>query len=934
VNDPLLVTKTYLPRPRTALIPRPALFARLDAGLTGRLILVSAPAGFGKTTLLSSWIEDCRLKIADCQSDIHQSTILNQQSQIANPQFCWLTLDRSDNDPTRFWSYTIAALQTVEPGLAEDIRAALLAPSPPPLPALVSSLINAVSALGRPLILALDDYHLIQSEAIHASMNDLLDHLPPNWRVILNTREDPPLALARRRARGELAEIRAADLRFSAAETAELLNACLGLNLAAADVAALYHRTEGWAVGLHLAALSMQNRTALERQAFVKTFEGDDQFIFDYLMDEVFLHLPAEQHAFLLRTSPLERMCAALCQAVTGFEDCAERLADLERINLFIQPLDNRRHWYRYHPLFADLLRKRLHETESAETIQSLRLKAIAWCEQEDLLSEAVEYAFTTQDPEIAAGLLDRRVLEAFFRSEIHLVYQWLKALPEAVLQRYPLLCAVYADAIALVYHTPEAYAQAEGWLENAESGLEGLPQSAKKEETQAFLANFRAYLARFRGAPPAEVSRLALQALEQLPAGVMRFRSALHYLLGIACLDGAEYDRAAQAFSSAQRLGEETGDWFNALAAVDRLAYIAAERGELLQAEGLCRNELDALAKSREPAGSLPPIAGTLHIMLGTLLLEKDDQPGAEASIRRGLELLRLTTLPDRMASGHYYLARIRCAQLDIRGVQEEIHQVEAAWRMVTTPVETLKARIWLGMAAGDPAAAAAVERWAAERRLNLGVSGRREMEQLVLARWLVTRPFSLAVREHPDRAIVGEFLRRQLEEAESQGLLSWALEVLLLQALLHQAEDHPSQAQDALQRALHLAAPRGFVRTFLDFGPPLARLLGAAAHQGENKNFADRLAAAFKKSDPSAAVGNLPGGEHPGELVEPLSARELDVLRLLAEGLSNREIGDRLYLSPNTVRIHASNIYSKLGVSSRTQAVAKARALGLFPK
>jgi LuxR family maltose regulon positive regulatory protein len=910
MRAPLLVTKTYLPHPPARLVPRPVLFARLQAGLASSLTLVSAPAGFGKTTLLSAWLD-------------HLS---RQEAGLAGWDVAWLSLDAHDNDPIQFWSYVIAALQTAAPGLAETARAAALGPSPPPLAALTSALINAVSAVDRRLVLTLDDYHAIRSETVHASLNELLDRLPSNLRVIVATREDPPLALARRRARGELAEIRAGDLRFSAGETAELLNGCLALDLPPGAVAALHQRTEGWPVGLRLAALSLQERRPPEREAFVQSFTGDDRFIFDYLMDEVFHHLPPRQQTFLLRTCLLERLCDPLCRAVTGLEDSPALLQALERANLFVQPLDNRRQWYRYHPLFADLLQQRLMETESAETVAALREKASAWHEQAGLLPEAVAYALALPDPEYAAALLERRVLDSFYRSEISLVYRWLSALPETTLRRHPLLGAVYANTLALIFGTPEALARAARWLDRAEADLEMQPVYAGQAEARGFMAKFRAYLARMRGEPPREVIRLASLALEQLPGDMVRFRGALAFLLGRVYADLGDESEAVRAFTDARRHGEASGDWFNALAAVNMLASFASQRGALREAVRLCREALAALAQQPDLARHPPPVAGAVSVSLGSLLVETNALEEAGQHLQNGLALLELTTFPESQAAGWVALARLRCSRDDGPGALVALGQAEPYWAQKPELLAAWKARIWLALAGRDPSSAAAADGWASTRRLPEGLAEPAGLEEITLARWLVLRGAARAAQGHPSRPGLAAFLAGQLDAARRCGRAALALEVLILQALAFQLDRRMDSALASLSQALALAEPEGYVRLFLEPGPAIAPLLRLAAGRGPARAYVACLLEALAvegEGAPPAPAQSLP---------EALSARELEVLRLLAEGLSNRQIAARLHLSANTVRIHASRIYAKLGTGSRAQAAARARALGLL--
>lgn len=902
---PLLVTKTYRPLPHAQALPRHNLCAWLDAALENKLTLLCAPAGFGKTTLLSAWLDRLR-----------------------DRQIAWLTLEASDNDPYRFWAYVLAALQQPQPGLLEDVLAALQSPAPPPLPVVVSSLINAVATRSTPLLLVLDDYHVIRNEAIHGGLNDLLDHLPAHGRVVLTTREDPPLALARRRARGELAELRAANLRFDLDETAALLNAGLSLGLSPDDLSAIYRRTEGWAAGLHLAALSLQSRAPAERQAFVRSFSGNDQFIFDYLMDEVFRGLPQEQQDFMLLSSPLERLSVPLCQAVTGLPDSAEHLQALERANLFVQPMDNQREWYRFHPLFADLLRKRLAESRELPGMASLQQAASRWHESSGQIPEAVQYAAAAGDDETTAQLLERHVLDTFYRSEIYQVHEWLKVLPEAVLRRHPLLAAMYGNTLALLTHSAEAYAQAESWLVVAEARLAAeRPDPALASETEAYIAKFRAYLAGFRGAPPEELIRLAEAAMQRLPAGTARFRSALSYLKGRGHYDLGQNQTAEQAFADAWRYGLACADWFNASAAAQMSATLAVDQGQLEKAEAQCRSALEALRQAAGEGRSLPPMAGILYITLGNLHYEWNALEDADRLVGQGQELLGLTNLPDTKRWAAIYHARIHAGRGDVPAALASLQQAGSVLPQPDPANYAHDASTWLMLAWRDPRCAQAIDAWAAGHSLRLDPPRHPDIPQLTLARWLVTR----AAAQPPE---LMNFLEGQARAAEERERPAWLIEALVLQALAHQVRGRILRALDMLQRALEIAATHGYTRTLLDFGRDLLPLLRLALEREAVQAIARRLLAAFEaglpptpERPPESPARSTPGA---AAISEPLSARENDVLRLLAEGLTNRQVAARLHLSPNTVRIHASSLYAKLGVGSRSAAVARARQLG----
>lgn len=903
---PLLQTKLYIPPVRSELVSRPRLIERLNTDLHHKLTLVSAPAGFGKTTLLSEWVQ--------------------QRKQPAT----WLSLEPGDDDANRFWRYVIAALQTVDATIGETAQALLESSQHPPLDTLVTTLVNDITTLSSSLTLVLDDYHVIRTDSIHASLNFLLDHIPSQLHLVIATREDPPLALARRRGRRELTEIRAADLRFTAEEVGEFLNTMFCLNLSGQDIAALEDRTEGWAVGIQMAALSLQKQAPSDRHDFVATFAGDDRYIVDYLMEEVFQRQPPHVQTFLLQTSILERLCSSLCNSVTGRDDSQSILDDLEQANLFIVPLDNRRHWHRYHHLFADLLRQRLGQSKIMQDITSLYLQASRWCEREGFIAKAVSYALAMPDPEYAVALIERHVLDLFYRSETVLVYNWLKALSEELVRTRPLLCAVYANSIVINSFSQDDVELAERWLRDAEKALVAqphnghtldIPDQTTRDEVAGFIATFRAYLARFRGDDPQTVIDLSLRALDCLPRDSLRFRSALAFNMGVAYYALDDANAAVHAFKKAKQIGEASDDLFNTFAAVCFQAEILRQRGQLHKAATICRETLRSINESTGPKEQPVPFVGTVYITLGRILLEWNDLEKASRALIKGLELTKLTAAVDFQMLGYVALARLKQAQGDVKGALNLLEQAEQVWPSAAAYVTAHRARLWLTQAEDDPRYLTTAIQWAEERQLELGSGDQYSTEQLALACLLIAQR---RMREKPDLQPLFQFLSRQLTAAQDKDRTNWMIEVLILQALAIQVQGDIPQAIAALEHALDLAWPGGYVRTFVDQGPAMTKLLRHAASRGIAPEYATRLL---------VASGDMAKDEgRKSSLLEPLSKRELEVLQLIAEGLSNKQVAQKLFLSPNTVRIHASNIYGKLSVHNRTQAVACARNLGLL--
>ncbi len=970
IKTPLVMTKFAIPPLRPMVVARPQLLARMNGGLQGKLTLVSAPAGFGKTTLLGEWLSTLTPAPPGPRGGAGAGSPRGRGE--IGVRAAWLSLDQDDDDPTRFWRYVIAALQTMDSALGQAAQTALQSPQPPALETLVTALINDVVSLSGPLILVLDDYHLIRSDAIHASLNFLLDHMPPPLHLVITTREDPPLALSLRRGRRESVEIRAADLRFTGAEADEFLNAVAGLGLSAEDIAALENRTEGWIVGLHMAALSLRERDPADKHDFVTAFAGDDRYIVDYLVEEVFRRQPPHIQGFLLRTSILERLCSSLCDAVLGAEGSSplnsqDILEHLERSNLFIVPLDDRRHWYRYHHLFADLLRRRLYQSPSfappaSGGVTGLRRRASEWLEREGLIVEAIAQAVAASDPDYAADLIERYVLDAFYRSETVLVCQWVQALPERLVHARPLLDAVYTNARVLAsslsldaaerrLRDAEQVLAAQAGERAAERGLpSGKPSSAQppfgivtaspgdtpgqpgRALVAGFIATFHAYLARFRGDPPQTVIDLSLQALASLPADELRFRSALACNLGLAYWSLGDGEAAGRAFVTARQIGEQSNDLFNATAAVCFQARMAHQRGRLREAAAICREALSGFGE-KHPI----PYAGTIYVTLGTILLEWNELGEAERVLGEALELVKLTAAVEQ-AQCHMELARLSQARSDWTGALARLDQAERLWPVGAPLIAALRIRLRLAHLDLD----------AVPGQPMPGEGDPYSPEQLALVRVHIACRRASATAA-ADLQPIFQFLDRQRHLAEASGWTGRVIEILILQALARQAEGDLPQAVACLERALTLAEPEGYVRIFVDEGEPMRVLLrGLEIGDWRLKAYVHRLLASFegppsppaRAAQPGRATSNLqPPTSNLQPLisnlqplpVEPLSLRELEVLRLVAAGASNPEIARQLVVTVNTVKKHVTNIFGKLGATSRTQAVARARQLGL---
>ena len=924
---PLLKTKLYTPSLRPEIVSRPRLIERLNAGLHHRLTLVSAPAGFGKTTLLSEWAAQCQRTVA------------------------WVSLDGSDNDPAHFWAYVVAALHTVHIDVDDIGQAMFQSPRLPPVESMLTSLINQLAASPLPFALVLDDYHTIDAQPVHEGVTFLLDHLPPQVHLVVAGRSDPPLRLSRLRGRGQLAELRTADLRFTFEEAATFLNQVMGLGLSAEDVAALETRTEGWIVGLQMAALSMQGRDAGRVAGFIAALTGSHRYILDYLTDEVLLQQPASVQSFLLRTAILDRLSGSLCDAVTGQDSGQEMLKQLDAANLFIVPLDDERRWYRYHRLFADLLRKRLRRTQP-DLLPTLHRQASEWYEQNGLIAEAVSHALAAGDVDRVARLVEGRALDMIFLGELTTLVGLLDALPDEVVSSRPWLCIAHAWVLVFAGLLDAV----ELWLKSAETTLatfddarraEGpvlRPQSlglrtrgtAEGRHIAGHIAAIRAYVAALRGdmSCAAELTR---EALEQLPEEDLAARGLSVGLLGSVLRWSGDLVAAAQALARAIALAQAAGDGHTAAEALCSLAAVQLAQGQLHKTVATCRDALLLADEHVKRGGRRLPIAASGYNLMSQVLREWNDLDGALRHAREGIELCEEWGWPEGLALGCQRLARALQAIGDADGAHEAIQKARQAASGLSPWFGALMAahQAWLWLAQGDLAAAS---RWLASRESESSVgkelSFRDVSEYVVLARVLIAQG-------RLDEAL--GLLARLLEMAEVAGAILVAIEILALQAMAWQARGEVDQALTALQRALTLAEPEGYVRTFIDEGAPMGELLQQVKAQGIAASYADKLLTELERetkderrmTEPPLSSSVLrpssPVLSEAEGLVEPLSERELDVLRLLAAGLSNREIAQQLYLSVNTVKTHIRSIYGKLGVHSRMQAVNRARELGL---
>jgi LuxR family transcriptional regulator, maltose regulon positive regulatory protein len=900
-RDVLLATKLHVPRPHPGFVARQRLLEQLDDGMARELVLVCTPAGFGKTALLADWARRSRRPVA------------------------WLSLDDGDNDPTRFWRHVAAALDRLRPGVAERVATLLGPPPPRSFEGLVTALVNELASVDDEVVLVLDDCHLVQAAAVHQPLESLLEHLPGSLRLVVASRADPPLPLARLRARGQLAELRAADLRFTRQEAAALLRTAVGPELPEAAVAALEDRTEGWAAGLQLAALSLRGHA--DPAGFVATFSGSHRYILDYLTQEVLARQPEQLREFLLESSVLERLSGPLSQAVTGRADSQQLLEAIERANLFLVPLDEVRGWWRYHHLFADLLRARLQETRP-ERLPALHHNAAAWCQQHGLADDAVRHALAAGEVDWAARLVEEHLQARFQRSEGVTVNRWLGALPaELVNSRPPLLVAraVWAIVGGRVEEV-EPLLQA---AERTSATLAGKPPEPSTARTPSGLGNvpamiplLRAELARERGDAERTIqfARQGL-ALADEDDRYLRYLGRWHLAVG-TLLQGRVGDAEAALAELAADPWAAEGDRYFAVRARYTLAQGRRAQGRLGAALRSCQQALELAAQPGRPP---PPAAGVAHVGLAEVLYEQGELDAADQHAAEGVELCRQLAYPLPLVAGLAILAWIRHAQGDATGAlaaigEAERVQVSPAVVTLFNPVPVLGAR--LALANGDVAEAA---HWIEQRGLapDDQPSYPREGESLVLARVLLAQ-------QQPDRAL--RLLERLHTLAVAQGRTGSVIEVRALQALALDAASDQAGALAALAEALTLAAPEGYLRVFVDEGAPMARLFGTLATSSATGKAvgATHVPAAYLRRLLDAV--DQAGVAVPPGLVVPLSSRELQVLALLGAGTPNQTIAEELVISLHTVKRHVTHIFDKLGAANRTEAVNRARELGLL--
>lgn len=920
MSTPILKTKLYRPPLRDTFLSRSQLIDQVEEGFRGKFTLISAPAGYGKSTLLSEWAHQTRVPVA------------------------WLSLDDGDNLRARFWAYLRSALHTIpsaqKAGVGDILLDSLQAPTPPPAEEIFISLINELIDLPERIAIVLDDMQMVTESLIHDDLIFLLDHLPEGQsglHIIVASRMDPPWPLARYRVQGVLKELREDDLRFSTDEVEIFLNQCMQLRLTPQAVSVLGERTEGWIAGLQMAAISLGRRQQALGETgisdFIDGFTGSHQFVIDYLVEEVLNQQSPEIQSFLLHTSVLGRMNASLCNAVTDSDHSQEMLRQLDKANLFLVPLDQHRLWYRYHHLFADLLYRRLLASE-ADLVLVLHQRASRWLEREDLLDEAIHHTLAAADFDRAASLIEKHGMQLIVRGELVTLMSWLESLPEEHITRRPWLCIFHAWAryyIGPREKVSERLMDAERMIEAIDSKIDSIgddishPSPEEVRHIRGHIAALRAYLDLQRG-ELAQVSGEANQALELLPAGdYARATSAI--ALAETFRASGDLDGWYRAYDEARIIALECGNLPMAVSAATYMADQLTKQGKLHQAFEAYR---DALRLAVGPDGNQIPAAGLPYVKLGDLLREWNDFTTAREYLTLGIKLCQQWGHSDSLVLGYVALTRLQLSENDVDIAPETFRKAEQLVRQTAIDpwtvslADSCRLRIWL--AEGN---LTAVSNWVETAGLTIAdqLNFYRDLEHINLAYGLVALGSLDPHGSELSDAL--QLLDRLLKKAAVAGWVGKSIFIMILQALALHASGQDNQALPILEKALELAIPGGYARIFIDEGKPMAQILYKTVSLGNAADYVGGLLAEFGDLTPGHSAGR---SKQTAGLIEPLTRREIEVLVLIAEGLTNHQIGEQLSISLGTVKRHTANINGKLGAHNRTQAVAKARDLGIL--
>ncbi len=884
----LLKTKLFIPPAHPSLVPRSRLVDAIEFGVRNghRFTLVAAPAGFGKTTAVSTWASACNRHVA------------------------WLSLDEGDNEETLFWAYVIAAIQSAVPEFGDDLLVSLTTAPPVPVQGILAELINEMASLQEPFTLVLDDYHVINNPRIHERLSFLLDHQPHTLHIIIATRADPPIPLARLRARRLLTELRVDDLRFSRQETKIFLNEVMELGLSAEDVDLLEARTEGWSVGLLLAAQSMQGRE--DKHAFITAFSGSQHFILEYLIEEVLDQQPPERRSFLLQTAILDRLCGTLCDAVLDTQGSEQTLRLLSKDNLFLIPLDQQHIWYRYHHLFADLLVNALHKEFSKGEVLALHQRSSRWYQAAGEMDKAVKYALSGKDFERAADLLENNIEQMIARGQVKILLGWLGALPEEVIQSRPRLLMHQGWVVFLSGKVQ----QAAKILLLAKQALQSIPAGEGRDLLHGRLSALLGTITSLTRNLPAAVME-AEEALTVLPEEALVFRARAKRVLGVCAALQGNMEQALDHLAHAKALASQGGNTFLTSEILSQMATVRKHEGKLSLAWQAYQQILDLYDQPEQFSSACLGYVGMAEITL-----ERNDLPEARRCLEQGIELCQKGSIGYVLQPAYLIGGLLQYALGDEQAALERIQKGEALSRIGGGSLESILGLAWfqtrLYLQLGDMDKARA---WAEGRSLP-GEWSFKDMP-LVLDEMHQSLLAHVYLKAGELERVLG-ICEQICPQAEAGGRLARVIELSLFRAAALQGLGRPEEAQVAFEQCLVLAEPAGYVRLFVETGEAVMPLLLTAVESGEHIAYAGRILAAFEgKLESRSAVQE--------GLVEPLTERELDVLRLMCDGHSNQRIADELIVSVNTVKKHTSNIYGKLGVKNRAQAVLHAREIQL---
>jgi LuxR family maltose regulon positive regulatory protein len=892
-NEILLSTKLFVPSIRPDQITRPRLITQLKSGLDKRLVLVSAPAGYGKTTMVCSWLHDTDLPTA------------------------WVSLDEGDNDPSHFLQYLLTALHKVVPAIQTEMLTALRGPAS--FETLLNTMINEIERFSVLFALVLDDFHMIVAQPILDFLTFLIEHSPPNLHLILISRTDPFLPLSHLRVRNQIMEIRAEQLRFTYDELATFLHAVMALELSIADITALQVRTEGWIAGIQLAALSMQSCEDIH--TFVTDFAGSHHYIIDYLTEEVLEQLPEKTRTFLLHTSILTRMCGSLCDAlvepdIDGQFDGQRMLEELEHKNLFLVPLDDKRHWYRYHHLFSDMLNRHLENFSPGLPLE-LHISASHWFEQNGYIPEAIDHALMGGNPDQATRLLEQNGVPLLIRGEVTTVLKWITAV-EPHSQSHPWLYILKA----WVYALSGELDRVGGMLQKAEDLISFLSTSQDVKIMQGAIAAARAYCSNLMGDAhkAADFARQALEILPEVDLITRSLRAVSASLLGDATSLTGDLEEAKRAYIESARISQSAGDVHLTIVINSNLANILVEQGLLQQAEKIYA---ETLSLATRPDGQKALIAGRLLVELSQVYYEWNELEIAYQYAEQSLSLCRQWGNIDLQAVGFAQLARL---ELENSHLNEMLRASHAAEQLLVYDLQP-RYSIWvksvlarLEISQGNLERAFQLVQQAG---INMNSSvGKYEIPYLLEPMYLILVRLALAQGKYDQALDLSSLLLHQAEAGNRTGRM---IEILVLQSLTYYGNNDLEQALAMLGRAITLAQPQGYVRVFLDEDGPLVKLLYQAKIHQVGGSYLSELLSGLSTEDRQTRM-------NPQPLVEPLTKRELELLRLIEHGCTNQEIADQLVISIPTVKRHISNIYSKLGVKNRTQAVSLGKELKLF--